>query len=112
MTHAPSTTSFPPYGDGTILGCFREKDHDKFFEFSRNDEDFYTDYPHKVWVTTPYDRRRPHASIVLGELAERHMDEGWRFARVLKTVAHVLTTGEDGYDLVEKWQIKQRRAYT
>ena len=94
MTYAPSTTSFPPHGDGSILGCFNEKDHGKFFEFSQNDEDFYTDYPHKVWVTTPW-----------------HMDEGWRFAKVLKTVAYVLTNDEDGYDVVEKWHLKGRREY-
>jgi hypothetical protein len=40
------------------------------------------------------------------------MDGGWRFARVLKTVAYILTNEEDGYDLVEKWQIKQRREYS
>ena len=108
MTHAPSTTSFPPHGDGSIIGCFTEKDHGKFFEFSENysptlcdrykilhcDEDFYLDYPHKVWVTTPW-----------------HMDEGWRFAKVLKTVAYVLTNDEDGYDVVKKWHIKGRREY-
>ena len=98
MAFAPSDVSFAsvydPHGDGSILGSFSEKDHGHFFEFSKNDEDFYTDYPHKVWVTTPW-----------------AMDEGWRFARVLKTVAYVLTNDEDGYDLVEKWQIKQRRVY-
>ena len=94
MAYAPSTTSFPPHGDGTIRGCFIERDYGKFFEFSENDEDFYVDYPHKIWVTTPW-----------------HLDEGWRFAKVLKTVAYVLTNDEDGYDVVEKWHLKGRREY-
>jgi len=59
MTYAPSDVSFAPYGDGSILGCFNEKDHGHFFKFSRNDEDFYTDYPHKVWVSRLHpDQRR------------------------------------------------------
>ena len=54
MTFAPTEVSYPPYGDGSILGCFNEKEYGKYFEFSKNDESFYdpgghrTDYPHKV----------------------------------------------------------------
>ena len=100
MAFAPTEVSYPPYGDGSILGCFDEKEYGKYFEFSKNDESFYdpgghrTDYPHKVWVTTP-----------------RPFDGGWRFAKVLKTVAYILTNDEDGNDVVEKWFIKKYREY-
>jgi hypothetical protein len=39
------------------------------------------------------------------------MDGGWRFAKVLKTVAYILTNDEDGNDVVEKWFIKKHREY-
>ena len=94
MAFAPIEVYLPPHGDGTILGSFDEKEHGKFFEFSENNENFYTEYPHKVWVTTP-----------------SHMDGGWRFAKVLKTVAYILTNDEDGNDVVEKWAIKKYLEY-
>jgi len=94
MAFAPTEVSFPPYGDGSILGCFDEKECGNFFEFSENRENYYTEYPHKVWVTTPW-----------------HMDGGWRFAKVKKTVAYILTNDEDGNDVVEKWYIKKYRKY-
>ena len=94
MAFAPTEVYFPPHGDGTILGSFDEKEYGKYFEFSENDENFYTEYPHKVWVTTPW-----------------HMDGGWRFAKVLKTVAYILINDEDGNDVVEKWSIKKYREY-
>jgi hypothetical protein len=94
MAFAPTEVSYPPYGDGSILGCFDEKEYGKYFEFSENNEEYYTEYPHKVWVTTPW-----------------HMDGGWRFAKVLKTVAYILTNDEDGNDVVEKWYIKKYREY-
>jgi len=41
------------------------------------------------------------------------MDGGWRFAKVKKTVAYILTgaNDEDGNDVVEKWNIKKYREY-
>ena len=94
MAFAPIEVCFPPHGDGTILGSFDEKEYGKYFEFSENNENFYTEYPHKVWVTTPW-----------------HMDGGWRFAKVLKTVAYILANDEDGNDVVEKWAIKKYQEY-
>ena len=94
MAFAPTEVISPPYGDGSILGCFNEKECGNFFEFSENNEDFYPDYPHKVWVTTPW-----------------RMDVGWRFAKVLKTVAYILVNDDDGNDVVEKWSIKKYRKY-
>ena len=93
MACASETTYFDR-GDGSILGSFIEKEHGHLFEFSKNNEMFHTSYPHKVWVTTPW-----------------RMDSGWRFAKVLKTVAYVLTNDQDGQDVVEKWSIKKRRYF-
>jgi hypothetical protein len=39
------------------------------------------------------------------------MDCGWRFAKVLKTVAYVVTNDEDGNDVVQKWDIKNQKEY-
>jgi len=93
MAFAAESTYFNT-GDGSILGRFDEKDFGKLFEFSKNDEEFYTEYPHKVWVSTPW-----------------HMDAGWRFAKVLKTVAYIVTNDENGDEVVEKWFIKNHTKY-
>jgi hypothetical protein len=91
MAFAAETTYFDR-GDGSILGSFTEKEYGKHFEFSENNENFQVldpkneEYPHKVWVTTPW-----------------KMDSGWRFAKVLKTRAYVLTNDADGNNVVEKW---------
>lgn len=92
MAFAPTKTGFQY--DGTILGSFVEKDYGNLFEFSVNDEPEHfvsrKNYPHKVWVE----------------------ENGWRYARVLKTVAYVVTDeSEDGYPLFEKWFIKDHRTY-
>jgi|TARA_B110000495_G_C22966152_1_gene566606 hypothetical protein len=95
MTFAPDSVGFA-YGDSSIEGMFRLKENDNLFEYSTNNEvGFGEEYPHKVWVTTPW-----------------HMDHGYRFAIVKKTVAYILTTDEDGNDFVEKWDIKQNRQYS
>jgi hypothetical protein len=93
MAFAAETTYFDR-GDGSILGSFTEKEYGKHFEFSTNNENFNTEYPHKVWVTTPW-----------------RMDSGWRFAKVLKTRAYVLTNNEAGEDVVEKWYHKKYTEY-
>lgn len=97
MAFAPSRTYFD-CGDGSIVGCFEEVDCGNFFEFSQNDEEM-TDswqFPHKVWVTTP----------------REGLDSGFRYARVLKTVAYI-AVDEDAYGqpIVEKWSIKRHREY-
>ena len=93
MSFAESSTYFN-VGDGSIIGRFNEKDYGNLFEFSENREEWNTDYPHKVWVTTPW-----------------NMDCGWRFAKVLKTVAYILTNDEDGNEVVNKWSIKKHTEY-
>ena len=96
MTFAPTEVCFAPYGDGSIIGRFNEKDEGNMFEYSENREDFYKSYPHKVWVTTPW-----------------HMDWGWRFANVKKTVAYICVDEDEfGAPVVEKWNIKNNVKYT
>jgi hypothetical protein len=72
MSYAPSKTYFD--ADGTILGCFRLKENDNLFEYSVNDDDpdlldfgefdgiFPDNFPHKVWVTTPWEIGMPESS--------------------------------------------------
>lgn len=100
MSYAPSSTYFDQ--EGTILGCFREKDHDRLFEFSVNDDgcEFGANYPHKVWVTTP----------------KEGIDQGYRYAKVLKTVCYILTdnwdwNNRDGGPTLERWYIKNHSLY-
>ena len=99
MAFAPSSTYYNT-GDSSILGAFRDKEYDNVFEFSNNldNVDFARkeQYPHLVWVTNPIPR----------------LDSGYRYARVLKTVAYVIVDeDDDGYPVIEKWDIKNRRTY-
>ena len=99
MAFAPDTVTFDR-GDGSILGGFYIKETSKFFEFSRNDDDFdfAQGYPHKIWVTTP----RPG------------IDSGYRYGTVKKTVAYIVVDEDEyGHPVVEKWELKQnsRRDY-
>ena len=82
------------------IGKFILKENSNHFEYSLNDEvDNYSksmaeNYPHRVWVGG-----YPHGS-------------GWRYARVLKTVAHVVTDEtDDGSPVVEKWELKSNITY-
>ena len=100
MAYAHSSTYFGQ--DGTILGCFREKDHGNLFEFSVNDDEceFGSNYPHKVWVTTP----------------REGLDQGYRYAKVLKTVCYILVdnvdwNNRDGGPTLERWSIKNHTLY-
>ena len=93
MAFADSSVGFT-YGDKSIIGCFNEQDEGHLFEFSENNEGIYGEFPHKVWVGTPW-----------------HMDSGWRYANVKKTVAYILTNDENGEPVVEKWNIKSHRVY-
>ena len=54
MTFAPDSVGFT-YGDSSIQGSFLLKENNNLFEFSTNNETgFGEEYPHKVWVTTPW----------------------------------------------------------
>ena len=84
------------------IGRFILKENSNHFEYSLNDEvDDYSKsmaekYPHRVWVG---------GKGVCGM-------SGWRYARVLKTVAHVVTDeADDGSPVVEKWELKSNINY-
>lgn len=81
------------------IGNFIEKQYGNNFEYSFNDEqDNYSigmskDYPHRVWV---------------GDFC----GHGWRYARVLKTIAYVVTDeDDDGSLVVQKWNLKSNINY-
>ena len=106
MAFASSSTCFD-IGDGSILGCFHEKEHGRLFEYSRaKDGDIvdswrakdHPEFPHRVWVN---------------ELLEH--GRGFRLAKVMKTVAYVLLDGDEISDApipyVEKWYIKGHKEY-
>lgn len=79
-----------------VLGCFTEADEGHQFEYAvRLNErsfapaDFAADCPHIVF-----------------------MNESYRFAKVLKTVAWIcVDEDEDGQPVYEKWHLKQHRNY-
>ncbi len=74
------------------LGMFIEKEKGNHFEYSSNTTDYWVtieDYPHKVWVR-----------------------DGWRYAKVLKTVAYiVIDEADDGSPIVQKWELKKNTNY-
>ena len=99
MAYADSTTYFD-IGDGSILGCFREKEFDNFFEFSEAPKNktysiAFPEFKHLVWVGP---------SLVSGT--------EFRHAKVLKTVAYVIVDEDfEGNPVIEKWSIKNFEKY-
>ena len=87
------------------IGQFVEKDTGNYFEYSLNDEMVLAPpahggrnmvFPHKVWVG---------GEGVCGM-------QGWRHAKVGKTVVHIITDEDDrGWAVVEKWYLKKNVAY-
>ena len=71
------------------IGNFIEKDYGNNFEYSVNETGMFPEYPHIVWV---------------GSIG----DQGFRFAKVKKTVAYILTDE----DMVERWYLKKNDSYT
>lgn len=82
-----------------LLGSFRESSEGNLFEYAvRPDEgiDFAPDCPHIVYITA----LRPG------------IDQGYRYARVLKTVAWICVDEDaDGQPVYEKWGIKKHHHY-
>ena len=86
-----------------MVGSFVECELGNSFVYSVNDQLVLappahggrnTEYPHKVWVSATVN------------------DQGWRAARVGKTVVHIITDEIDaGRWVVEKWKIKQHRVF-
>jgi len=103
MAFAPSSTYFNT-GDGSVLGRFEEKDYGMLFEYSENrDEDGWgadrkSELPHKIWVSMPRYSNNGHC-----------LDSGFRYGKVLKTVAYLAVDEDEfGNPVFEKWQLKQR----
>ena len=75
-----------------VLGAFRSKDSDVLFEFSPRTgfvPEFASEFTHMIYV-----------------------EGGHRLAKVLKTVAYVVTDEDDfGNPVVEKWDIKNYKEY-
>lgn len=101
MAFAPGSTYFNT-GDGSIQGCFIEKDRGNIFEYSMNpDFDMFNDpttgraieYPHLVWVRD----------------SSNGIDCGYRKALVRKTVAYVVVDEDENGPVIEKWYFKSRR---
>lgn len=94
MAYAPHTnadTRLP-----RILGCFRHRETEPYFEYALRRLDTDTrggwlaeDFPHLVYTA-----------------------DGDRIAKVLKTVAHVVVNEDaDGNGVVEIWPLRQHREY-
>jgi hypothetical protein len=98
MSFAPENVYFVT-GDSSILGSFNEVECGNFFEFSKNKDEgipHFSDYPHRVWVTTP----------------RKGIDHGFRYAIVKKTVAYIVVDeDENGLPVVEKWKLKNKNDY-
>ena len=88
------------------IGVFTERDTGNYFEFSHNHDHMVLappahggrnmEFPHRVWVG---------GEGVCGM-------RGYRYARVLKTVVHIITDEDEyGRAVVEKWYIKNHREY-
>ena len=88
------------------IGCFVEQDTGNYFEFSMNPDDTVLappahggrnmEYPHIVWVG---------GEGVCGM-------RGYRYAKVMKNVVHIITDEDDrGWAVVEKWNIKKKVDY-
>lgn len=89
----------PRNEDIQFIGTFTEKAVGNYFDYSMNAEYIEhihprngkpTEYPHKVWVTTP----------------RRGIDQGYREALVLKTVAYIVVDEDENGPVIEKWDIK------
>ena len=98
--------SYYTYAKDTI-GQFVEQDTGNYFEFSMNPDDTVLappahggrnmEFPHIVWVG---------GEGVCGMT-------GYRYARVMETVVHIITDEDDrGHAVVEKWDIKKKVDYT
>ena len=80
-------------------GCFREKQNGHLFEFEFENDGACAGYDHKVWVADQ------------GNMIEG-IESGWRYAKVLKTVAYIVTDEDEfGAPVVEKWDIKDHKIY-
>jgi len=77
------------------IGVFVEKDTGNYFEYSKNDDNPYNGYRHKVWVG---------GEGVCGMW-------GYRYANVKKTVCYIAVDEDMNGAVVEKWYLKSNREY-
>ena len=81
-----------PLSETSLVGKFRNTETGVWFEFKEAelaDRPFGHDFPHKVFVC-----------------------EGFRWARVLKTVAHIVVDeADDGSAVTEGWHITSRMEF-
>ena len=112
MAFADQTTYMGVNGDGSIIGQFKEEEHGQFFEFSRNTDadakedvqrfllegaDWTNKFPHKVWVMNEGNPMRKH-------------DQGFRYARVLKTRAWVVIDEDENGPVLECWKFRNAKS--
>lgn len=96
MAFADNKVCFPPLGDGSIIGSFREKTKGNMFEFSENPNlESEPEFPHLIWVSTPIEG----------------VDCGYRKGEVKKTVAKIAVDEDDNGYIIEKWDVKEHRVY-
>ena len=75
-----------------VIGEFYHRETGCFFEFALPAADEFRPFPDA-----------PHKVAVLG---------GWRWATVLKTVAHVIVDEDaDGQPVIERWPLKRQRTF-
>lgn len=88
---------------------FLEKEYGTLFEFSENHgptedvqrfllegSNWTNQFPHKVWAM---DEGRPM----------REHDQGFRYAKVLKTRAHVVVDEDENGPVIEVWKFKNAK---
>ena len=77
------------------IGCFVEKDTGNHFEYSINDDanKWSENYPHKVWIGNTIN------------------DRGYRYAKVLATVAYIITDEDENGIVLERWFLKGNTEY-
>jgi len=94
--------AFAPLSEN-VIGSFVEKETGNIFQFSKNPEltlappahgGKNVEFPYRVWVTNPIDG----------------IDSGWRYARIGKTVAHIIVDETDRW-VIEKWNIRNMRIF-
>jgi len=87
MAHAPHEAA------RNLTGQFVERERGKYFEYDAFSDS--AEYPHRVWVTTPW----------------KGIDSGWRYAKVLKTVVHIVVDEDENGFVIKKWSIKNHSVY-
>ncbi len=94
MAFADASTMMNGGGDGSIIGKFYERDFGYLFEFSENNDDLPAPWDKGTW---------PHKIWVMEEGKRCGGDRGYRYGKVLKTRAYIVTDEDENGPVVEKW---------